>query len=91
MAEGGNCGAEQRLLVLEMPVDAKLGYLRPLGDLVYRRRLETQFHKELTGCVDNDLSKRLIHGPSTAGAVSGHDNLVLDSTLILELRYRLVS
>lgn len=35
-----------------MPVDAELGYLRPLSDHVQCRRLKTQFRKEFARRVD---------------------------------------
>ena len=75
MAAGRKGRAEQGLLILEVPVDAELGYLRPLGDLVQRRRLKTQFHKELARGVDDRLAKRLVGGPAApALAVFGHGN-----------------
>src|SRR5439155_679188 len=52
MAVGRDGRAEQRLLVLEVPIDAELGYPRSLGDLVQCRRLKTQFHKEFARGVD---------------------------------------
>jgi hypothetical protein len=45
-------------------IDAELGYLRSLGDLVQCRRLKTQFHKEFARGVDYRLAKRLIGGPA---------------------------
>lgn len=75
MAAGRNGRAEQRLLVLEVPIDAELGYLRPLGDLVQCRRLKTKVQKEFARGVDDLLAKRLVGGPATpALAVFGHDN-----------------
>src|ERR1051326_8820788 len=56
MAAGRDGRAEQRLLVLEVPIDAELGYLRPLGDLVQCRRLKTQLHKEFARDVDYAFS-----------------------------------
>lgn len=75
MAAGRHGSAEQRLLVLEVPVYAELGYLRSLGNLVQCRRLKTQFHKEFVRCVDDRLAKRLVGGPAAPGLASfGHDN-----------------
>lgn len=75
MAAGRHGRAEQRLLVLEVPIDAELGYLRPLGDLVQCRRLKTQLHKELARGVDDRLAKRLVDGPAApALVVFAHDN-----------------
>ncbi len=74
MAVGRDGRTEQRLLVLEVPIDAELGYPRSLGDLVQCRRLETQFHKEFARGVDYRLAKRLVGGPAApALAVFGHD------------------
>jgi hypothetical protein len=47
-----------------VPVDAELGYLRSLGDLVQCRCLETQFRKEFARSVDDRLSKRFVGGPA---------------------------
>ena len=75
MAAGRDGRTEQRLLILEVPIDAELGYLRPLGDLVQCRRLKTQFGKEFARGVDDRLGKRLVGGPAAPGlAVFGHDN-----------------
>src|SRR5436309_12387232 len=75
MAAGRHGRTEQRLLVLEVPIDAELGYLRPLGDLVQGRRLETQLHKEFARGVDYRLAERLVGGPAApALAVFRHDN-----------------
>lgn len=75
MAAGRDGRAEQRLLVLEVPIDAQLGYFRPLGDLVQGRRLKTQFHEEFARGVDDRLAKRLVGGPAApAQSVFGHDN-----------------
>ncbi|CAI8823083.1 hypothetical protein EMIT093MI4_230002 [Pseudomonas sp. IT-93MI4] len=84
LAAGRDGCAEQRLLVLEAPIDAELGYLRPLGDLVQRRRLKTQFHKKLARGVEYRLGKRLVGG-SAAPALNGFSHNI--STLqYLKLR-----
>ncbi len=75
MAVGRDGGGEQCLLVLEVPIDAELGYLRSLGDLVQGRRLKTQFHKEFARGADDRLAKRLVWGAAApALAMFGHDN-----------------
>jgi hypothetical protein len=74
LAAGRHGRAEQRLLVLEVPVDAELGYLRPLGDLVQCRRLKTQLHKEFARGIDDRLAKRLVGGPAAPSLANfGHD------------------
>src|SRR3954466_1366061 len=75
MAAGRHGRAEQRLLVLEVPIDAELGYLRPLRDLVQCRRLKTQFQKKFARGVDDRLAERLVGGPAAPSpAFFGHDN-----------------
>ena len=74
MAVGRDGCAEQRLLVLEVPIDAELGYLRPLGGLVYCRRLKPQFHKEFARGVDDRLAKRLVGGPAAPPLFSFGDS-----------------
>ena len=75
MAASRDGRAEQRLLVLEVPIDAELGYLRSLGDLVQCRRLKTQFCKEFARGDDYGLAKRLVGGPAApALTVFVHDN-----------------
>ncbi len=75
MAAGRDGRAKQRFLALEVPIDAELGYLGPLGDLVQGRRLKTQFHKEFARGVDDRLAKRFVYGSATPGlAIFGHEN-----------------
>ncbi|MCY1452447.1 hypothetical protein D9M71_693670 [compost metagenome] len=85
LAAGRDGCAEQRLLVLEAPIDAELGYLRPLGDLVQRRRLKTQFHKKFARGVEYRLGKRLVGGPAAPALYGfGHD---IGTLQYLNLRY----
>jgi hypothetical protein len=75
MAAGSDGRAEQRFLVLEVPIDAEVGYLRSLGDLVQCRRLKTQFHKEFARGIDYRLAKRLVGGPATPDLTNfAHNN-----------------
>lgn len=68
-------GAEQRLFIFEVPIDAELRYLRPLGDLIEGRRLKPQLGKEFAGRVDDGLAERLVGGSTTPRfAGSGHEN-----------------
>ncbi|MCY1381733.1 hypothetical protein D9M69_696760 [compost metagenome] len=74
LAAGCDGRTEQRLLVLEVPIDTELGYLRPLGNLVQCRRLKTQFRKEFPCGVDDRLAKRLVDGSAPPALTNfGHD------------------
>ncbi len=67
--------AKQRLLVLEVSIDAELRNLRSFGDLVQGRRLKTQFHKEFARGVDYRLAKRLVNRPAAPDLINfAHNN-----------------
>ncbi|CUX04948.1 hypothetical protein AGR1C_pAt20039 [Agrobacterium fabacearum TT111] len=49
-----------------MLVDAELGYLRPLRDLIQRRRMKSKFLKQFARGIDDRLTKRLVSGPAAS-------------------------